>query len=322
MIMDKEEPDYSEYSIFDLYDVQRRIDRERYPDRARRIDEEIARRTANLPWQAAPAPTPWSPFEKVRIRYLFLIYLVMGGLFIPVVLLAGAEFLEGPWAIVAALVAYPAEIFWLLHMTRVAGISLRRLVGATPTNERTWGWAALLIPMWGLYAGMSWLVYLALGLFDALPDRSELQTTDGPLQLFLWIPILVLIAPVMEEVIWRGMILNRWAYKWGLRRSIVVSSLAFGFLHDDIITATLFGLVLSLVYIRTGTLLVPMLLHMLNNVSAVVAQGSALASPSSAFDFYIANIPWLGPIGLAVAVIFLAPFIRRSWPAAGEGPPY
>lgn len=320
--MNREEPDYSNYSIFDLYDSRRLIDREKYPDRARRIDEEIARRTANLPWQDPSAPQPWSPFERVRIRTLFLIYCVAAGMLLLVGLLAGPEILAGPWALVSVLVIYPAEIFWLLHTSRVAGISLRRLVGSLPQNERTWGWAGLLIPMWGLYSGMAWLSYLVLESFDPLPDSFEPPTMEGVIYLLLWIPIGILIAPVLEEVIWRGMILNRWALKWGLRRSIVVSSLLFGFMHDDFITATLFGAVMSLVYLRTGTLLVPIALHMLNNIGAAVTQGSALAAPSTAVEFFMGSIPWLGPLGLAVAVIFLAPFIRRSWPVAGSGPPY
>ena len=38
------EPDYDSYSLDQLYDSQRNIDRTLYPDRARRLDELIQRR--------------------------------------------------------------------------------------------------------------------------------------------------------------------------------------------------------------------------------------------------------------------------------------
>ena len=39
------EPEYSKYALHELLDAARHIDRERYRDRAQRIDEEIARRS-------------------------------------------------------------------------------------------------------------------------------------------------------------------------------------------------------------------------------------------------------------------------------------
>ena len=45
--MGNDEPDYTTYALPDLRDAQRNIDRRQFPDRAARLDAEIARRSLN-----------------------------------------------------------------------------------------------------------------------------------------------------------------------------------------------------------------------------------------------------------------------------------
>ncbi len=321
--MNTEEPGYSTYSLFDLYDVHRRIDRDAYPDRARRIDEEIARRTANLPWQSGEPASLRSPFERVRIRSLVLMWIVLGLLFTIAALAAGSDLSRGGfWEIASAIVIYPAEVIWLLHTARVAGISLSRLVGVWPGGAGAWRWTGLLIPLWLLSVGVVWLYYLILRSLSRIPDLSEDLPADRFQYWILSLPVVVLIGPILEELIFRGMILNRWAAKWSLRRSIIFSSLFFGFLHADFIGGAVFGVVMSLLYLRTGTLLVPIVLHVGYNAIAMGLEGHAILAPSKVVNPVYERFPWMGAICLVIAVIALAHFVRRSWPAAGDGTPY
>lgn len=79
---------------------------------------------------------------------------------------------------------------------------------------------------------------------------------------------IVIMAPIFEEYLFRGVLLQRWSQKWNVRRAIIVSSLIFAVLHTDIIGAFLYGVVMSLLYLKTQSLLVPILCHILNNLIA------------------------------------------------------
>lgn len=79
----------------------------------------------------------------------------------------------------------------------------------------------------------------------------------------------VIIAPIFEEIVFRGIIL-----KGLLNRgvsptvSIWISALLFGFIHGNpwqFVGATMLGFALGLIYHQTKTLFIPILLHALNN---------------------------------------------------------
>jgi membrane protease YdiL (CAAX protease family) len=77
---------------------------------------------------------------------------------------------------------------------------------------------------------------------------------------------LVVIAPILEEVVFRGMLLHRWSYKWNLKIAIIFSSLLFGIIHTDPIGAFVFGVGMCIIYLRTQSLYIPILCHSVNNL--------------------------------------------------------
>lgn len=72
---------------------------------------------------------------------------------------------------------------------------------------------------------------------------------------------IVAIAPILEEFIFRGLLLHRWHKKWGLNYAIILSSLLFGIAHPDPIGATAFGMAMCVLYLRTQSLWVPIICH-------------------------------------------------------------
>jgi uncharacterized protein len=83
------------------------------------------------------------------------------------------------------------------------------------------------------------------------------------------------IAPVAEKVVFRGFLLNKWWKKYGLRRSIAFSSVLFALMHFDILEFLIFGVVLSVLFIKTGSLYGPITVHIINNTLVLIV--SALA---------------------------------------------
>lgn len=81
-------------------------------------------------------------------------------------------------------------------------------------------------------------------------------------------------APIIEEIIFRG-IIQKGLINKGVKpqTAIVVSALVFGLVHFNpwqFIGAFLLGIVLGVVYFKTKSLLMPMLLHFFNNTIAAI----------------------------------------------------
>jgi len=93
------------------------------------------------------------------------------------------------------------------------------------------------------------------------------QLTDDPVVMII---TAVICAPIFEEIIFRGIIqkglINKGVKPW---KAILYASLIFGLVHANpwqMVGAVLLGCVLGLVYYKTKSLLLPMVLHGFNNL--------------------------------------------------------
>ena len=124
--------------------------------------------------------------------------------------------------------------------------------------------------------------------------------------------LIVIFGPIVEELLFRGVILNRLAVKWGLTVSIILSSLLFGILHLDLIGSFIFGLMMAVIYIKTQTLWAPIICHILNNFIASLLEltiGNDLFSAST----YL----WIGIICLALSTPYITFYLYKNWPKNG-----
>ncbi|MGD1898246.1 MAG: lysostaphin resistance A-like protein [Phormidesmis sp.] len=143
----------------------------------------------------------------------------------------------------------------------------------------------------------------------------------------LMIFLLVIYAPLMEELVFRGILLQRWGTKWGLRRGVIGSSILFGLLHfNNPVGLTLFGFVMGLLYVRTRSLWVPIICHGLNNLTVVVLDRFAgLGTGENADVVTVAAVQerwWMGLILMAIAAPIIWQFVYRSWPKPTDPIPY
>ncbi|HDR8293902.1 TPA: CPBP family intramembrane metalloprotease [Bacillus cereus] len=128
--------------------------------------------------------------------------------------------------------------------------------------------------------------------------------------------MVVFIAPIIGEFVFRGFLLQRFAAKWGTSIAIIVVAILFALLHVDFLGAVVFSVVLSIVYIRTNSLLMPIAIHMLNN--AFVIGLSFLINKEEIMSFadfsnYTTFFPGLIIFitGLNLVLIFL--FVNRKY---------
>lgn len=85
--------------------------------------------------------------------------------------------------------------------------------------------------------------------------------------------MLVVLAPVMEEMLFRGILLEAVRSKYSSGRAIVVSALMFGVIHfipQQVVNAFVIGLILGYIYVRTDSLWPVIIIHALNNAMAYV----------------------------------------------------
>ena len=80
------------------------------------------------------------------------------------------------------------------------------------------------------------------------------------------------LAPFREEILWRGFLLRRLSPLIGTWQAIAISSVAFGLLHTNPLSAMAMGMVLGWIYspLGAGNLYVAMLFHALVNLTSKV----------------------------------------------------
>lgn len=82
-----------------------------------------------------------------------------------------------------------------------------------------------------------------------------------------------IVGPVIEEIIFRGLILQSLRQKMDSKIAIVIGSLIFGLWHINLYTALcafLFGIILSIFYIRYNSIFVPIVIHIGANIFALI----------------------------------------------------
>lgn len=83
--------------------------------------------------------------------------------------------------------------------------------------------------------------------------------------------MLVVMAPVFEELLCRGVVLGSIRARYGVTIAWIVSAVFFGVLHIQpvqVVNATVIGLILGFVYLSTESMWSVMILHALNNAVA------------------------------------------------------
>ena len=82
----------------------------------------------------------------------------------------------------------------------------------------------------------------------------------------------IIVSPVAEELIFRGIFLNRLNLIIPPLFAVLVSSLLFASLHSygSIISAFIFAICMAILYLKTENILIPIFAHFLNNLLAEI----------------------------------------------------
>ena len=108
---------------------------------------------------------------------------------------------------------------------------------------------------------------------------------EDPISLFLGFIAAVFIAPVAEELLFRGVLFNRLKIMKGAPFGIIVSSLIFGSLHFyggapflHVMTATIFGMLMCVFYMKYDNIFLNIVVHFIGNLLIYIRDYTPLLS--------------------------------------------
>lgn len=255
-------------------------------------------------------------FEEMRTRFVFS--LMLGALTVSLFILLRATENVLLTAVAIQLIFYIVlPLPFLRYHFKKRRMKLRDTLFFRGTSR--WLLPVLGFTVLVLLFSMSiyWLMLRALMVIS--PIAVGFALTPQPLPDALWYLIatsfiLVVIAPFVEEFVFRGVILHRLMEAVGFWKGIGLSGLIFGIFHINFFGAFLFAVAASLLYLKSGNLLVPILLHMGNNAIAAYQSFIDPSFPnwliaSNINDLYAKSLPNL--IALFVSTALLLFIIDR-----------
>jgi membrane protease YdiL (CAAX protease family) len=258
---------------------------------------------------------PWNFGQLTKIELQAIVAYVIGTFVPAFLIVKFVEFLGTQWpafvatldpfmltvatTFISFLTGFGSAVWWLIKKLHEANLSFR---DAMSLNFKTLGGGFLGFLRALLMAGCAYgvimllepaIVQLTQHFLGSVHDpAAELaKNLNGPL--FLGFALLAVVgAPIFEEILFRGFLMNalRRTFREGWCRKIlrtdsnadyaamIVQALAFAGAHLTLTGSpvlALMGFVLAMVYMRSGSLYTAMMLHAMNNATAVVQMYNA-----------------------------------------------
>jgi uncharacterized protein len=212
-----------------------------------------------------PNPLGNQPFPKITVLHLLLFVAAFVA-----IALGGAVFLRGevgqsdPMSLLT--LAFGAAAVAVFVSVLPLGRQALPALGLVPA-----GWRPIVL---GTLATLA--VSVAVSMVGPQPEslKDVVDIMRGPTMLTASIVVFGLLAPVAEELIFRGLLYGWLEGRWNARVAWIVSSLAFAAAHLDL---THIALVLPLGFLfgwlrwHTGSLVPSLAAHAINNSAAVLA---------------------------------------------------
>jgi membrane protease YdiL (CAAX protease family) len=217
----------------------------------------------------------WSPFAVALAAFVLasIAYAVIAG----AAGLSASEADESPGPVLGA--TFFQDALLVGGAVLAIGLGVKQGVAAALGLRATrfWpavGWAAVLLGAFWLASG------IVVSIFGEPPEQEiteEIKSEDGVLALAGYVGITCLVAPIAEEVFFRGFLFPVLRARTGVAWGVVITGALFSLVHalgspvEALIVLFVLGAGLCLLYLRTGSLLPCIGLHALNNAISFAA---------------------------------------------------
>ncbi|WP_312459723.1 type II CAAX prenyl endopeptidase Rce1 family protein [Proteiniclasticum sp.] len=167
--------------------------------------------------------------------------------------------------------------------------------------------------------------FLFPSLFESYLGASEsielMIEQAGYLQIGMIFLAIVVLAPIVEEILFRGILFNLIARRKSTLFAMITSSLIFGFLHAETMVPTaVIGFVLCFIYHKTGNLYLAMGAHAFNNLIAFVMP--LLLAQASETSALVSVLGVLLLLANGVITILFARYLIKNWGSIRERTPF
>ncbi|HEU5071707.1 MAG TPA: type II CAAX endopeptidase family protein [Verrucomicrobiae bacterium] len=202
----------------------------------------------------------------------------------------------------------------------------RRAFPFTPIPRPAWGWFVLVVVGAAIVLSevdnlFRWLLPPPRWVVEMMAEIFLVRGRFG--SMFFTI---VIVAPVMEELLFRGLILRGLLGRFRPWTAVLMSAMLFGLMHVNpwqMVPTFFLGWVFGWFYLRTGSLWPCVAAHALNNLLflVVISAPFGLWQPTQAEELAAARFQpwWLDVVGGGVLALGLWQFRRATAALADEG---
>jgi membrane protease YdiL (CAAX protease family) len=224
---------------------------------------EVERRPARFPY------ANWGPGTAVLA--LFAALSAQAFLATPVAVIEGGEGTSTAASIALQLIT--ASTFFVAPFVVASirgshGREAAERLGLRPFGSQAVAWIGVAIAVYLAFSA------LYVGLVGE-PEQKDIAENFGavPFQVLL----IVIAAPISEEICFRGMVFGGLRSRLSRLPAALISAVIFGGLHaftgvEAVPPLIVFGFILALLYEKTGSIVPGIILHMLNNIVALIGQ--------------------------------------------------
>ena len=251
----------------------------------------------------------WSPFAVAFAA--FILASVSYAVFVAIAGLSAAEAENAPGPLLGATFVQDAVLIggaaFAVHLavrSDAAGA-----LGIRPTRlGPALGWGLAVMVVYWISTG------IVVSIFGEPPEQEiteEIKEETAALALAGYIGITCVLAPLAEEVFFRGFLFPVLRSRWGTAAGVIATGALFSLVHasgspaEALIVLFVLGAGLCLLYLRTGSLLPCIGLHALNNAIAFAV--------TKEMEWSVALVTVVGSVVASVAIAMA--FVRRDRPA-------
>lgn len=135
---------------------------------------------------------------------------------------------------------------------------------------------------------------------DNLEDYGQLiMSMIGQSPTWLILLTIGIVAPIAEELLFRGLVFHMFNRHMNVKVALIVQGLLFGAFHMNIVQglyASVLGIVLGIAYLLTGSLWIPIIIHIVNNSVALLLPEVWMSDPLISLG--LMSLLLLVPLGL------------------------
>ncbi|MBC1492439.1 CPBP family intramembrane metalloprotease [Listeria booriae] len=177
-----------------------------------------------------------------------------------------------------------ASVYWSVFSNFIAVIIVWLLLRKQPRSTKIEQGQPASAGVSVIYAVLGFVAlligqYIAIAIMSMFGVGGASQNTEMLGELARAVPLMIVftsvLAPILEEIVFRKIIYGGLASRMNIHVAAVISSLFFGLMHMDLAYLLVYfviGLMLCYMYTKTKRIAVPIAAHMLMNVIAMIIQ--------------------------------------------------